>query len=117
LESENFKSKNEMARDLVLRAYDNGIPFSYVIGDSWFLNGKTVSLIESLKKDWVFGCKSDRVVLMPNGWMSLSDWSKTLSNDKFKPVNVWYEKKKKHVFYCCAANLQRCVRLMERGSE
>jgi SRSO17 transposase len=105
LQSENFKSKNEIARDLVSRAYDKGIPFSYVIGDSWFLNGKTVSLIESLRKDWVFGCKSDRVVLMPNGWMSLSDWSKTLPNDKFKPVNVWYEKKK-HVFYCCAANLK-----------
>ncbi len=62
-------------------------------------------MIESLKKDWVFGCKSDRVVLMPNGWMSLSEWAKALSKDKFKPVNVWYEKKK-HVFYCYAANLK-----------
>jgi hypothetical protein len=58
-----------------------------------------------LKKDWVFGCKSDRVVLMPNGWTSLSEWAKTLPNDKFKPVNVWYEKKK-HVFYCYASNLK-----------
>ena len=105
LESENFKTKNEIARELISRAFDKGIPFSYVIADSWFLNSETVSLIESLKKDWVFGCKSDRVVLMPNGWTSLSEWSKTLPKDKFKPVNVWYEKKK-HVFYCYAANLK-----------
>ena len=105
LATENFKTKNEIVRELISKAYDKGIPFSYVIGDSWFLNGKTISLIESLKKDWVFGCKSDRVVLMPNGWTSLSDWSKTLPKDKFKSVNVWYEKKK-HVFYCYAANLK-----------
>ncbi|MGI0085300.1 MAG: IS701 family transposase [Nitrososphaerales archaeon] len=105
LESENFKTKNEIARELISKAFDKGIPFSYVIADSWFLNRETVSLIESLKKDWVFGCKSDRVVLMPSGWTSLSEWAKTLPKDKFKPVNVWYEKKK-HVFYCCAANLK-----------
>ena len=105
LESENFKTKNEIARELISKAYDKGIPFSFVIADTWFLNRETVGLIESLKKDWVFGCKSDRVVLMPNGWMSLSEWAKALSKDKFKPVNVWYEKKK-HVFYCYAANLK-----------
>jgi hypothetical protein len=105
LENENFKTKNEIARDLISKAFDKGIPFSYVIAASWFLNRETVSLIESLKKDWVFGCKSDRVVLMPNGWTSLSEWSKTIPKDKFKPVNVWYEKKK-HVFYCYAANLK-----------
>jgi SRSO17 transposase len=105
LENENFKSKNEIAREFILRAYDKGIPFSYVIGDSWFLNRNTVGLVESLKKDWVFGCKSDRVVLMPRGWTSLSDWAKTLPKDKFEPVNVWYEKKK-HVFYCYATNLK-----------
>jgi DDE superfamily endonuclease len=105
MENENFKTKNEIARELISRAFDKGIPFSYVIADSWFLNRETVGLIESLKKDWVFGCKSDRVVLMPNGWMSLSEWSKTLPKDKFKPVNVWYEKKK-HVFYCHATNLK-----------
>jgi len=42
---------------------------------------------------------------MPNGWVPLSEWTMTLPNDKFKPVNVWYEKKK-HVFYCYAANLK-----------
>ena len=52
--------------------------------------GKVVTLIEFLKNDWVFGCKSDRVVLMPNGWMSLSEWAKTLPKDKFKATNVWY---------------------------
>ncbi len=105
LENENFKTKNEIGRELISKAFDKGIPFSYVIADSWFLNSETVGLIESLKKDWVFGCKSDRVVLMPNGWTSLSEWAKTLPNDKFKSVNVWYEKKK-HVFYCYASNLK-----------
>lgn len=105
LESESFKTKNDIARELVSKAFQRDIPFSYAIGDSAFLNFETVTVIESLKKSWIFGCKSDRVVQMPGQWMHLSDWAaKSIPKEKFKPVSVWYEKKK-HVFWCYAANL------------
>jgi len=105
LESERFRTKNEIARDLIRKAFDKGVPFSYVVADSWFLNCETVGLVESLKKDWFFGCKSDRVVLMPNGWTSLAEWAGTMPREKFEPASMWYEKKK-HVFWCCAKNLK-----------
>jgi hypothetical protein len=105
LESETFKSKNQIARELVSKAKQKGVPFSYVVGDSAYLNFETVVLIESLKKSWVFGCKSDRVVAMPGGrWISLSEWAKTVPDQKFKRVSVRYEKKE-HFFWAYAKSL------------
>src|SRR5487761_1798218 len=94
LGSETFKSKNQIAGELVSKASQKGVPFSHVVGDSAYLNIEIVTLIESLKKSWVFGCKSDRVVAMPGGrWISLSEWAKTVPRNKFKRVSVRYEKR------------------------
>jgi len=102
-----FKDKNQMARELVEKAHFNGIPFLYVVGDSWFFSAETAELAESLGKVWIFESKSDRVVLMPNGWISLSEWVKTIQiqKERFRPVEVRYQASK-HTYWCCEANLK-----------
>lgn len=100
-EKQEFKTKNVMVRELIAKACLMGIPFSCVIGDSWFFNKENTQEIESFGKDWVFGCKSNRLVLMPNGWMNLSEWAKGIPKEKFVPVEVRY-KTEKRTFWCCA---------------
>ncbi len=99
-----FRDKNTIARDLISRASAKGVPFSCVTADSWFFNRETVSLVQSLKKDWVFGCKSNRTAILPRGPTSLSEWAKTIPKEKFMPVNVRY-KREKRTFYCYCKNV------------
>src|ERR1022692_2057265 len=98
-----FEDKNQMAREFIGKAHYNGIPFLYVVGDSWFFCRETVELAASLRKTWIFQSKSDRVVLMPQGWVNLSEWAKTIPKEKFKPVKVRY-KDKEHTYWCYEAN-------------
>jgi SRSO17 transposase len=102
---ERFEDKNQMTRELLLKAESNGIPFLYVVGDSWFFCSDTAELAASLDKIWIFQSKSDRVVLMPQGWVHLSDWAKTIPKEKFNPVKVRY-KDKEHIYWCYEANLK-----------
>ncbi len=99
-----FRTKNQMLRELVSKAASKGIPFSCVVADEWFFNEDNTSHIESLGKDWVFESASDRLVMMPKGWVHLSDWARTLPREKFKPVEVSYQTKK-HTYWCCSKNV------------
>lgn len=104
-EKKEFKNKNQVAREFIEKAHSKGIPFLYVVGDSWFFCKETVELAESLGKTWIFQSKSDRVVLMPQGWVSLSEWTKTIPKEKFKHVKVRY-KDKEQTYWCYEANLR-----------
>ncbi len=103
---EKFEDKNQMARELLLKAESNGMSFLYVVGDSWFFCRDTAELAASLGKIWIFQSKSDRVVLMPQGWVSLYEWAKTtMSKEKFKRVKVRY-KDKEQTYWCYETNLR-----------
>jgi SRSO17 transposase len=98
-----FEDKNQMAREMLKKADSKGIPFLYVVGDSWFFCRETAELASSLGKIWVFQSKSDRVVLMPQGWVSLSEWAKTIPREKFKPMKVRY-KDNDQTYWCHEAS-------------
>ena len=88
LEDKNeFRDKNQMARELIQKAHSKGIPFLYVVGDSWFFSKETAELAGSLGKIWIFESKSDRVVLMPQGWVHLSELAKTVPKEKVKQAH------------------------------
>ncbi len=108
LEDKNeFRNKNQMARELIEKAHSNGMPFLYVVGDSWFFSKETAELAGSLGKIWVFESKSDRVVLMPEGWIHLSEWAmkKTVPKERFKPIKVRYQSSVQ-TYWCYEANLR-----------
>jgi SRSO17 transposase len=104
---ETFQDKNEMAREMLKKAHSKkGMPFLYVVGDSWFFCRDTAELASSLGKIWIFQCKSDRVVLMPQGWVHLSDWARTMiPRERFKLVKVRY-KDNDQKYWCHEANLR-----------
>ena len=84
-----FKDKNQVAREFIEKTHTKGIPFLYVVGDSWFFCRDTAELAQSLGKIWIFQSKSDRVALMPQGWVHLSEWAKkSIAKGRLKPVKV-----------------------------
>jgi len=101
---ESFKDKNQMVRELISKASSKGVPFSCVVGDSWFFNHDNAEHIQSLKKDWVFESKSNRLVMMPSGYVHLSDWAKTIPKERFISVKARYERKER-TFWCCSKNV------------
>lgn len=105
-----FRDKNTIARDLISKAHERGVPFSCVTADSWFFSRETVSLVESLGKHWVFGCKGNRTAILPCGPTSLAEWAKTIPREKFMPVKVHY-KREKRTFYCYS----KCLVLKNLG--
>jgi hypothetical protein len=57
-----------MARELLTKANSNGMPFLYVVGDSWFFSREITELADSLGKVWIFESKKDRVVRPRDGF-------------------------------------------------
>ena len=53
-------SKNELARSLIQKAIDAGIKFDTILADNWFCCAETLSFINELGKDFIFGIKSNR---------------------------------------------------------
>jgi len=85
---EDFTSKQELARALIGRAAEEGFPFTCVILDSWYFNAENIGCIEGLGRDWVAGCKSNRLILMPKGWTPISDHLEAVPKTEFKRVII-----------------------------
>jgi SRSO17 transposase len=83
-----FKSKNELAQALIAKAVADGFCFDRVVMDVWYFNFENTSYIEGLGKDWVAGCKINRLIQTGNGYVSLSDYLQTLPKEEFKKVSV-----------------------------
>ena len=83
-----FKSKNELAKLLIAKAVEDGFNFSCVVMDVWYFNFENTSYIEGLGKDWVAGCKLNRVIQTGNGYVSLTDYLRTVPKEAFKRVTV-----------------------------
>ena len=56
--------------------------------DVWYFNFENTSYIESLAKDWVSGCKINRIIQTGEGYVSLFDYLQTLPKEEFKKVSV-----------------------------
>jgi hypothetical protein len=85
---EGFRSKQELARVLIGRAAEEGFPFDCVVMDSWYFNMENGEHIERLGKDWVAGCKSNRLILTPQGWTPISTWLETVPKEEFREVAI-----------------------------
>lgn len=99
-----FKSKIEIAKQLIAKAVDAGFEFDCVVYDVWYFNFEVTSYTESLGKDWVAGCKMNRLVLTGNGLASLADCLKMVPQEEFKKVSV-KTKEGERVFWTFAKNV------------
>lgn len=55
-----FRSKITIAGELIKQAVEQGLPFSTLLFDSWYLSPELVALLAEYEKDWVSLLKSNR---------------------------------------------------------
>jgi SRSO17 transposase len=55
-----FRSKITIASELIKQAVEQGLPFSTLLFDSWYLSPELVALLAEYEKDWVSLLKSNR---------------------------------------------------------
>lgn len=101
---EGFRSKQELARSLVVKAPAEEISFTCVVMDTWYFNRQNTDCIEELGKDWVAGCKSNRLIQTPQGWTSISTWLETVPKEEFKEVTIQTEEGERR-FWAYAKNV------------
>ena len=85
---EQFKSKLDLAIELIRAAIGANILFSCVLGDSWYFCDKIIKYLESISKDWIFASKSNRKVFFKGQWLQLKDVIKLLKPDDFKQITI-----------------------------
>ena len=85
---EHFRSKLDLAIELIDQAIEANIPFSCVAGDSWYFCDKIIKHLEALHKDWIFASKSNRTINVSNRWIQLKDFVKELKTEDFKQVTI-----------------------------
>jgi SRSO17 transposase len=87
-----FRTKIELAKELIKKAISYGLPISVVIFDSWYADGGIISLVKSLGIEaYVTEEKSDRLILSDDSKrvMNLKEFEKTIPRGKFKPVEIY----------------------------
>ena len=99
-----FKSKIELAKQLIANAVAQGFCFDCVVYDVWYFNFEVTSYIESLGKDWVSGCKINRIIQTESGYVSLSDYLQTVPKEEFKKVSV-KTREGERIFWAFAKNV------------
>jgi len=83
-----FKSKLDLAIQLIEEAVASEIPFSCVEADSWYFCDKIIKYLASIGKYWIFASKSNRKICVNGLWMSLREFAKTLKKEDFKQVKI-----------------------------
>ncbi len=97
----NFKSKLELALQLIDEAYNNKeLSFSDVVFDSWYFANDVVNELSSKNRFWITECQSDRRLTLKGLSLRAEDLVKVLPVLKFrKSVSFTNSKGKKRIFY------------------
>lgn len=99
-----FESKNDLSKSLIAKAVADGFNFDCVVWDVWYFNYENTSYVEGLGKDWVSGCKINRLIQIGNDYVSLSDYLKTVPQEAFQKVTVKTHEGER-IFYTYAKNV------------
>ena len=83
-----FRTKIQLAADLVREAVRWGLPFDVVLFDSWFNRKPLINAIEEERKDWVGGCPKNRKVLFQNRWTQLQEFIRTIPAEGYHPYRI-----------------------------
>ena len=63
-----FKSKLDLAKDLVEDAISKDIPFSAVVFDNWYFSNDFVSFLSDLNLNWITEAEKDRLISFKGKW-------------------------------------------------
>ena len=83
-----FKTKIELAQELVQQAIDIRLRFKTVVFDAWFLSEEFVKFIESKGLNWVSAVKSNRIIFYQGKRISTDDFHSTLKGSDYKKSEI-----------------------------
>lgn len=83
-----FKTKIELAQQLINWAVKQGIPFQTVVFDSWFFCKELVDHIESLGKDWIGMSRSNRKLTVKGKQFTCGRYAATLNPTTLRTTKV-----------------------------
>jgi SRSO17 transposase len=107
-----FKTKVQIAKELVEKAAGYGLPIDVVVFDSWYMSEElTDFLVEKGIEAYVAEEKGDRIVLSDDSRteVSLSEWAKTIPRERFEPVQVYTSllgEKRTFLAYCTSVRMK-----------
>lgn len=89
---EKFKTKVQMALELIANAIKSTINFSVTVFDSWYFTKQICNALESAGKDWVSRAKINRIVNLPTHKTNLKRLIASLPDEEFarlkNPVRI-----------------------------
>ena len=90
-----FKTKIQLAIELIKESCSKGVNFSCVIFDAWYLSSEVVDTVKELKKYWISPLKSNRIVLKNNKRINLKEYITNIDKRLFKEKKI----KGKYYYY------------------
>jgi len=83
-----FRSKVELAMDLVDECERIGVAAENYVFDAWYLSKRLTDHIEAYGKGWVSRLKANRIVYHEEKRMSIKEFGKTVPREAFREVRV-----------------------------
>ena len=83
-----FRSKVELAIDLVDECERLGVEAENYVYDAWFLSQELADHIEAYGKGWISRLKSNRIIYHQNRKMNIKNFEATLPRKAFRKVEV-----------------------------
>ena len=85
---EGFRSKVELAMDLVDECERLGVAAENYVFDAWYLSKRLTSHIEAYRKGWISRLKANRIVYHDGRRMTIKEFGEALPREAFKEVGV-----------------------------
>lgn len=106
-----FRTKIEIAKELLKKAVSYNLPISGVIFDSWYCDEGLISLAKSLGiESYVTEEKKSNLIVSDDSKtkMNLFEFEKTIPRDKFRPVTIYTSllgEKKTYYAFCTTVRM------------
>ncbi|MEW6558234.1 MAG: transposase [Elusimicrobiota bacterium] len=96
---EDFKSKIELAEELVEDAIDKELNFSDIVVDTWYFSNDFVAFIQEKGRTFITEAPVDRLISYRGKWTRADELVKLIPSDKLRWVTVSTPHGKKKGFY------------------
>lgn len=105
---EDFKSKIELAKELVEDAIEKKLNFSDVVIDTWYFSNDFVDFIQEKGRTFITEASIDRLISYRGKWTCAGELVKLIPSDKYRWVTVTkpHGKKKGFYTYCFKSKLK-----------
>ena len=83
-----FKTKIELARELVEYALELGLEIQGALFDNWFASKDFIKFLRGKGLHWVTRLKSDRNIKIKGRYVAISEFASTLPRESFRKVQI-----------------------------